>query len=155
MANFETENFTKPLTLEEVNKKTKNRVKILHGSSLLRPLNRQNNCPSAKIPFLWCPCQFSTFIPDDSEKLKPKLVETSLKFLQTTIYAKNPNETLVIDLSTCIVKEYFVKLSEDRRLFVIIFRTDGFINSSIMKTVVEIDKKGQTKMASDQECWLD
>uniref|UniRef100_A0AC34QDQ8 Uncharacterized protein n=1 Tax=Panagrolaimus sp. JU765 TaxID=591449 RepID=A0AC34QDQ8_9BILA len=73
-ADFETDDFTEPLTPEFVKNKTNGRVTVFHGSSLLRPLIRPNNCPSARIPFFFCQCQYRRFIPDDLEAIKAKIV---------------------------------------------------------------------------------
>uniref|UniRef100_A0A7E4W5F4 Sulfatase domain-containing protein n=1 Tax=Panagrellus redivivus TaxID=6233 RepID=A0A7E4W5F4_PANRE len=74
-ANFDSpDSFTKQLTLQNY-QKLNNRVREVHGDSLLRPLtHRTPTCAGLGIPFIFCLCRWPLFTPKDEAELKKVVV---------------------------------------------------------------------------------
>ena len=93
-----------------VYERTNGRVKILHGSSLLRPITRPNTCRAARIPLQWCLCEYPRFVPNDTKAVEPLLAEAFIGEKYNT-----PSEDSYIRKLN--FTELAVTLNEGRRLF--------------------------------------
>ncbi|KAE9552592.1 hypothetical protein FO519_004209 [Halicephalobus sp. NKZ332] len=138
-ADFEGEDFTKPFTLEMAKNRTNDRVKVLHGSSIIRPITRHNDCKSAHIPFNWCLCEYQFFSPNDTETVVPQLQSEFIDYVVQSFGVKKTN----IAVQRFGVKEVAVKLNEGRRLFYVKLLTKKISDRTRFEGYMQLEKDGK------------
>ena len=118
--------------------KTNGRVQVLHGSSLIRPITRPNDCRSARIAFHWCLCDYQAFEPNDTKSISPQLMSFMMDYITNRFKVKQDK----IECLRFNFREVAVRLNEGRRLFYIKLLTKRVADRTKFEGYVELEKDG-------------
>lgn len=130
--------------------KTNGRVKVLYGSSLLRPITRSNSCKSARIPLYWCLCEYPHFIPKDIKAINSSILDAFIEEMHIMYPNRFDDDPALRRVN---ITEVAVQQKRGERLFLVDLFTTKTINKypNNHRSYVEVEINGTARIASSVE----